>query len=78
MEQYIYVANLEHREWERQFNARAARGEFVVYPGEERRNLVDAVRDGLSQVARRASHIVAAFSGWIRRLRGTEAVPSTQ
>jgi hypothetical protein len=53
------VARVEHREWERRFNERAARGEFVKHelPGSQRRrpliarlrDLLLAIRNGVSR-----------------------------
>ena len=62
---YIYIAALEHREWERRFNARAARGDFVRYSEEESPSVVQALRRALAKLPRRLSLSASAFSRWI-------------
>jgi len=62
---YIYLAGLEHREWERRFNARAARGDFVRYSEEESPSVVQALRRALAKLPRRLSLSASAFSRWI-------------
>src|SRR5579864_475281 len=74
---YMYIAEVEHREWEHRFNERAARSEFVPYTEERDPDLIDVLRNGLSDLAHNSCIGVAAFSRWIRGLRGTATVPST-
>lgn len=51
MLQYMWVAQSEHREWERQFNIRAARGEFVrSFEQPQRRAVQLRLRPRIEQV----------------------------
>jgi hypothetical protein len=74
---YAYLAQLEHREWERRFNARAARGEFVVYPEDPVPSVITALREVASELARKVSLAVATLKRWIRHAVGRAAATSS-
>jgi hypothetical protein len=77
MLQYIDMALVEHGDWERRFNARAARGEFARNFEEKRPGLVDVLLTGPSDLACKALFSIATLSSWIQRLRRVATAASS-